>query len=54
MQLEEEVRLDNGYPTYACSVADVSLEGQCGGGVTRRIDMPFTEGGPKGGDPPHR
>jgi hypothetical protein len=45
-------RLDNGYPTYAFSVADVSLEEQRGGEAALRIDVPFPEGGPKWGDPP--
>jgi hypothetical protein len=45
-------RLDNGYPTYAFSAADVSLDEQRGGGVTLRIDVPFPERGPKWGDPP--
>jgi hypothetical protein len=43
--------LENGYPTYAFSIADVSLEEQRGG-VALRIDVPFPEGGPKWGDPP--
>jgi hypothetical protein len=45
-------RLDNGYPTYAFSIADVSLEAQPGGGAALRIDVPFPEGGSKWGDPP--
>jgi hypothetical protein len=45
-------RLENGYPTYAFSLGDVSLEAQRGGGVALRIDVPFPEGGPKWGDPP--
>jgi hypothetical protein len=45
-------RLDNGYPTYAFSAADVSLEEQRGGEVAFRIDVPFPEGGPSWGDPP--
>ena len=45
-------RLDNGYPTYAFSIADVSLEEQRGAGVALRIDVPFPEGGSKWGDPP--
>jgi hypothetical protein len=45
-------RLDNGYPTYAFSVADVRLEEQRGGGAALRIDVPFPEGGPRWGDPP--
>ena len=45
-------RLDNGYPTYAFAVADVSLEEQRGGGAALRIEVPFPERGPKWGDPP--
>jgi hypothetical protein len=45
-------RLDNGYPTYAFSAADVSLEEQRRGGTALRIDVPFPEGGPKWGDAP--
>jgi hypothetical protein len=45
-------RLDNGYPTYAISVADVSLEPNHGDEMALRIDVPFPEGGPKWGDPP--
>ena len=45
-------RLDNGYPTYAISVADVSFEEQHGDEMALRIDVPFPEGGPKWGDPP--
>ncbi len=49
---KEKFRLDNGYPTYAFSIADVSLEEHRGGGVALRIDVPFPERGPKWGDPP--
>jgi hypothetical protein len=45
-------RLENGYPTYAFSVADVRLEEERGGGTALRIDVPFPEGGPSWGDPP--
>ena len=45
-------RLDNGYPTYAFSAADVSLEVERGGRPALRIDVPFPEGGPTWGDPP--
>lgn len=45
-------RLDNGYPTYAFTAADVSLEQEHGGGAALRIDVPFPEGGPSWGDPP--
>jgi hypothetical protein len=49
---KRKFRLDNGYPTYAFSVADVSLEEQRGGEAALRIDVPFPEGGPNWGDPP--
>ncbi len=49
---KEKFRLDNGYPTYAFSVADVSLEEQRGGGAALRINVPFPEGGPGWGDAP--
>jgi hypothetical protein len=44
--------LDNGYPTYAFSIADVSLENEHGDGAAFRVDVPFPEGGPSWGDPP--
>jgi hypothetical protein len=43
--------LENGYPTYACSAADVSVATH--DGETRlRIVVPFPEGGTSWGDPP--
>lgn len=39
--------LQNGYPTYACSAADVEVDGS---GL--RIVVPFPEAGPRWGDPP--
>ena len=36
--LQAEVRLQNGYPTYAFSAADVSLDEEHGGGAALRID----------------
>jgi hypothetical protein len=40
-------RLDNGYPTYACTAADVDVEDGA-----LRIVVPFPEGGRSWGDPP--
>ena len=43
--------LENGYPTYACSPADVSVEEH--GDETRfRVVVPFPEAGEGWGDPP--
>jgi hypothetical protein len=43
--------LQNGYPTYACSAADVSVEND--DGETRlRVVVPFPEAGESWGDPP--
>src|SRR5689334_1823113 len=38
---KEKFRLANGYPTYAISAADVSVEGDHGGGDALRIEVPF-------------
>ena len=43
--------LENGYPTYACSAGDVSLE-EHDGEPRLRILVPFPEGGDSWGDPP--
>src|SRR5262249_39062957 len=44
--------LENGYPTYAVSAADVGIEEKHGNPDALRIDVPFPEGGPGWGDPP--
>ena len=44
--------LENGYPTYAFSAADASLEQEDGHVVALRIVVPFPEGGSRWGDPP--
>jgi hypothetical protein len=44
---KRKFHLENGYPTYAFSAADVSLEEEA-----LRIDVPFPEGGASWGDPP--
>jgi hypothetical protein len=49
---KRKFRLENGYPTYAFSAADVSLEAERRGGAALRIVVPFPEGGPGWGDPP--
>jgi hypothetical protein len=43
--------LQNGYPTYACSAADVSVE-EHDGESRLRVVVPFPEGGQAWGDPP--
>jgi hypothetical protein len=43
--------LQNGYPTYACSAADVSVD-EHGGGARLRVVVPFPEAGDGWGDPP--
>jgi len=43
--------LQNGYPTYACSADDVSVE-QHGGETSLRVVVPFPEAGEGWGDPP--
>jgi hypothetical protein len=44
--------LENGYPTYAFSAADASVEEEDGDAAALRIVVPFPEGGPGWGDPP--
>ncbi len=44
--------LQNGYPTYAFSAADVSLDEERDGVTALRIEVPFPEAGPSWGDPP--
>ena len=44
-------RLQNGYPTYACSAGAVSVE-EHDGETRLRIVVPFPEGGEGWGDPP--
>ena len=44
--------LQNGYPTYAFSAADVSLDEERDGETALRIEVPFPEAGPSWGDPP--
>jgi hypothetical protein len=44
-------QLQNGYPTYACSAADVTVEQQ-GDEAQLRIVVPFPEGGERWGPPP--
>ena len=47
----EKFELQNGYPTYACSASDVSVDDD--DGHTRlRIVVPFPEAGEGWGDPP--
>jgi hypothetical protein len=44
--------LQNGYPTYAFSAADVSLDEEHGEVAALRITVPFPEAGASWGDPP--
>ena len=44
---KRKFRLANGYPTYACSAADVTVADD-----TLHIVVPFPEAGPGWGDPP--
>src|SRR4051794_22656460 len=44
---KRKFRLQNGYPTYTFTAADVRVEEEA-----LRIDVPFPEGGPGWGDPP--
>ena len=44
--------LENGYPTYAISAADVGLEEQHGAVTALRVVVPFPEAGSGWGDPP--
>jgi hypothetical protein len=48
---KRKFQLQNGYPTYAFSAADVSLDEEHGD-VALRIAVPFPEAGPSWGDPP--
>jgi len=48
---KEKFRLENGYPTYPFSAADVDVE-TTHGDETLRIDVPFPEAGPSWGPPP--
>jgi hypothetical protein len=43
--------LQNGYPTYACTAEDVTVE-ENGGETSLRVVVPFPEGGEGWGDPP--
>jgi hypothetical protein len=43
--------LENGYPTYPCSAADVSVD-RHDGETQLRVVVPFPEGGEGWGDPP--
>src|SRR4051794_19551944 len=45
-------RLANGYPTYAFSPADATVEDEHGHALALRIVVPFPEGGPGWGDSP--
>ena len=49
---KKKFQLENGYPTYAFSAADVSLEEREGDVTALRIGVPFPEGGARWGDPP--
>jgi hypothetical protein len=49
---KRKFQLENGYPTYAFSAADVSVEGKGGDAAALRIDVPFPEAGSSWGDPP--
>jgi hypothetical protein len=49
---KRKFHLENGYPTYAFSAADVSLEEERGKATALRIEVPFPEGGASWGDPP--
>jgi hypothetical protein len=49
---KRKFELQNGYPTYAFSVADVSLDEENGDVTALRIEVPFPEAGPGWGDPP--
>ncbi|HST19139.1 MAG TPA: hypothetical protein VLK36_15850 [Gaiellaceae bacterium] len=48
---KEKFGLENGYPTYAFSVADVGVE-TAHGDEALRIDVPFPEAGSRWGPPP--
>jgi hypothetical protein len=49
---KRKFQLENGYPTYAFSAADVSLEEPQSEVIALRIGVPFPEGGVSWGDPP--
>jgi len=49
---KRKFHLENGYPTYAFSAADASLEQDDGHVAAVRIVVPFPEGGSSWGDPP--
>lgn len=49
---KSKFHLENGYPTYAFSAADASLEEEHGHVAALRIVVPFPEGGQRWGDPP--
>ena len=49
---KRKFHLENGYPTYTFSAADVSLEQDHGHSVALRIEVPFPEAGSSWGDPP--
>jgi hypothetical protein len=49
---KKKFRLENGYPTYAFSAKDVSLEEGRGDEDSLRIEVPFPEAGRNWGDPP--
>jgi len=44
--------LENGYPTYGLSAADVSLDESRDAEQGLRVVVPFPERGPRWGDPP--
>jgi hypothetical protein len=49
---KKKFRLENGYPTYAFTSADVSPDEERGDDEALRIEVPFPEAGPSWGDPP--
>ena len=49
---KRKFQLENGYPTYAFSAVDVSLEEEQEVVTALRIGVPFPEGGASWGDPP--
>jgi hypothetical protein len=49
---KRKFHLENGYPTYAFSAADVSVEQDDGHPAALMVEVPFPEAGSRWGDPP--
>ena len=49
---KRKFHLENGFPTYAVSAADVSVEEEHGKPAALRVEVPFPEAGPGWGPPP--